>query len=97
MCGRYSITIDKTTIEYHFNARPASGQAEFEPTYNAAPSQLLHVITTYAPSAIVLAKWASFRKNGTTPRCVRKTTRALRPRQTSRCSDPLTPAGTAWS
>jgi len=57
MCDRYSITVDRNTIEYHFNARFVSGQHDFEPTYNAAPSQLLPIITTYAPSAIVLASW----------------------------------------
>lgn len=57
MCGRYSITVDKSTIEYHLNAKFVSGQYDFEPTYNAAPSQLLPIITTYAPSAIVFAKW----------------------------------------
>lgn len=57
MCGRYSITIDKSSIEYHFNAKFVSGQIDFEPTYNAAPSQLLPIITTYAPTAITLGKW----------------------------------------
>ena len=57
MCGRYSMTIDKSTIEYHFNAKFASGRIGFEPTYNAAPSQLLPIITTYAPTQIVLARW----------------------------------------
>jgi len=51
MCGRYSITVDKSTIEYHFNAKFVSGQHDFEPTYNAAPSQLLPIITTYAASS----------------------------------------------
>jgi putative SOS response-associated peptidase YedK len=46
MCGRYSITIDKSAIEYHFNAKFVSGAQEFHPTYNAAPSQLLPIITT---------------------------------------------------
>src|SRR5262244_2524602 len=57
MCGRYTLTLDKGTIEYHFNAKFASGSQEFHPTYNAAPSQLLPIIKTYAPSEIVLAKW----------------------------------------
>ena len=35
MCGRYSITVDKSTIEYHFNAKFVSGQIDFEATYNA--------------------------------------------------------------
>jgi putative SOS response-associated peptidase YedK len=43
MCGRYSITIDKSTIEYHFNAKFATGQQEFTLTYNAAPSQLFPI------------------------------------------------------
>jgi len=46
MCGRYSITIDNGTIERRFNARFATGQQEFEPTYNAAPSHLVPIITT---------------------------------------------------
>jgi len=51
------LTIDKSTIEYHFNAKFASGQEEFELNYNAVPSQLLAIITTYAPTEIKLAKW----------------------------------------
>jgi putative SOS response-associated peptidase YedK len=57
LCGRYSITIDKSTIEYHFNAKFATGQQEFHPTYNAVMSQLLPIITTYAPTAITMARW----------------------------------------
>jgi putative SOS response-associated peptidase YedK len=57
MCGRYTITIDKSTIERRFNAKFSSDHIDFEPTYNAAPSQLLPIITTYAPDHIVLAKW----------------------------------------
>lgn len=57
MCGRYSITIDKSTIERRFNAKFAIGRQEFHPTYNAAPSQLLPIITTYAADTIVLARW----------------------------------------
>jgi putative SOS response-associated peptidase YedK len=57
MCGRYTVTIDKSTIEYHFNAKFASGHEEFEPNYNAVASQLLPIITTYAPTQISLARW----------------------------------------
>jgi putative SOS response-associated peptidase YedK len=57
MCGRYSTTVDKATIEYHFNAKFSSGNIEYEPNYNAVPSQLLPIITTYAPTQILLAKW----------------------------------------
>jgi putative SOS response-associated peptidase YedK len=56
MWGRYTITVDKSTIEYHFNAKFSSGQQEFGPNYNAVPSQLLPIITTYAPTQISLAK-----------------------------------------
>jgi hypothetical protein len=31
MCGRYTITVDKTSIEYHFNAKFVAAQQEFEP------------------------------------------------------------------
>jgi putative SOS response-associated peptidase YedK len=65
MCGRYSITVDKSTIEYHFNVKFSSGKIAFQPTYNAAPSQLLPIITTYAPTEIVLGKW------GFVPQCNR--------------------------
>jgi putative SOS response-associated peptidase YedK len=57
MCGRYSITVDKSTIERRFGAKFLTGQQEFEPTYNAAPSQLLPIITTEAPENVTLAKW----------------------------------------
>jgi putative SOS response-associated peptidase YedK len=57
MCGRYTVTIDKSTIEHRFNAKFSSGQIAFEPTYNAAPSQRLPIITPYAPGEITLAKW----------------------------------------
>jgi putative SOS response-associated peptidase YedK len=35
MCGRHTMTVDKSTIEYRFGAKFMSGH--FEPTYNAAP------------------------------------------------------------
>src|ERR1700694_1829563 len=57
MCGRYTITIDKDSIERHFNAKFFTSSTDFAPTYNAAPSQLLPIITTYAPNDITLAKW----------------------------------------
>jgi putative SOS response-associated peptidase YedK len=40
MCGRYTITVDKTSIEYHFNAKFVAAQQEFEPNYNAVGSRL---------------------------------------------------------
>jgi putative SOS response-associated peptidase YedK len=67
MGGRYSITGDKSTIERRFNAKFVTGQVEFEPTYNAAPSQLLPIITTYAPEDIALGKWGFVPEEGPIP------------------------------
>jgi putative SOS response-associated peptidase YedK len=77
MCGRYSITVDKSMIEYHFNAKFGSGQEEFDPNYNAVPSQLLPIITTYAPTQIKFAKW------GFVPSDWRKSSR-IRPQNNAR-------------
>jgi hypothetical protein len=33
MCGRYTITIDKSTIERRFNAKFFAGNTEFTATY----------------------------------------------------------------
>jgi putative SOS response-associated peptidase YedK len=59
MCGRYSITIDKSTIEKHFGAKFYIAQAhyDYEATYNAAPSQYLPIIRTYSPDRVELARW----------------------------------------
>jgi putative SOS response-associated peptidase YedK len=57
MCGRYTITIDKSTIEHRFGGRFYIAHADFEPTYNAAPSQFLPIIRTHHPDRIELAKW----------------------------------------
>ena len=63
MCGRYTLTIDRSTIEHHFGARFYIAQQEFEPTYNAAPSQLLPIIRTYRPNTIQLATWGFWPEN----------------------------------
>jgi putative SOS response-associated peptidase YedK len=59
MCGRYTLTIDKSTIEKHFGAKFYIAQAhyDFEAAYNAAPSQMLPIIRTYGPDRIQLARW----------------------------------------
>src|SRR5215510_3410836 len=59
MCGRYTLTIDKSTIENHFGAKfyIAKASYDYEATYNAAPSQMLPIIRTYAPDRIELARW----------------------------------------
>lgn len=55
MCGRYSMTVDERRLADRFGARFVSGH--FEPTYNAAPSQLLPIITNENPDEITLARW----------------------------------------
>jgi Uncharacterised protein family (UPF0182)/SOS response associated peptidase (SRAP) len=58
MCGRYTMTVDQRTVEHRFGAKFISGHFEhYEPTYNAAPSQMLPIIRTYHPDRIEFAKW----------------------------------------
>jgi putative SOS response-associated peptidase YedK len=47
MCGRYTLSIDKSTIEHRFGVRFYVAQAEYEPTFTAARSQHLPMIRTY--------------------------------------------------
>jgi hypothetical protein len=56
--GRYTLTIDKSTIKEHLGGRFYIAQPSFDwsPTYNAAPAQMLPIIRTYAPHRIELAK-----------------------------------------
>src|SRR5262245_39361939 len=42
MCGRYTITVDKSTIEYRFNAKFVSGSQEFHATYSAVTAPAYH-------------------------------------------------------
>lgn len=68
MCGRYTITIDRSTIEKQFGARFYIAQQEFEPTFNAAPSQLLPIIRTGGQDRIELARWGFVPEDWSTPR-----------------------------
>jgi putative SOS response-associated peptidase YedK len=65
MCGRYTLTIDKSTIEKRFGAKFYIAQPSYDwtPTYNAAPSQMLPIIRTYATNRIELAKWGFVRED----------------------------------
>jgi putative SOS response-associated peptidase YedK len=65
MCGRYTLTIDKSTIEKRFGGRFYIAQASYDyaPTYNAAPSQLLPIIRTHNENTIELAKWGFVRED----------------------------------
>ena len=68
MCGRYTLTIDRSTIEKHFGGRFYIAQQEFESTFNAAPSQLLPIIRTGSPNRIELARWGFVPEHWTTAR-----------------------------
>jgi hypothetical protein len=59
MCGRYTLTIDKSTIEKHFGAKfyIAEPSYDWSPTYTAAPS---HTAQTASSSRA----GASGRRNG---------------------------------
>ena len=54
MCGRYTFTAPAPAAEQRFDARFAEPAA---PTYNAAPSQRLPVVTNAAPGQIQLLRW----------------------------------------
>jgi putative SOS response-associated peptidase YedK len=54
MCGRYSLFAPREDIETRFNAE---FDFEFEPRYNAAPSQDLPVITGESPDTIQRMEW----------------------------------------
>lgn len=70
MCGRYTISIDKTTIEKRFGAKFYVAQPSFEwsPTFNAAPSQMLPIVRTHNATRIELASWGSGRMSGSAAR-----------------------------
>jgi putative SOS response-associated peptidase YedK len=60
MCGRFSLTAEPHHIEMRFGAKFIT--TDFEPTYNAAPSQMLPVILGRSPlknseHEIVMARW----------------------------------------
>jgi putative SOS response-associated peptidase YedK len=65
MCGRYTLTVDKKTIEKRFGGRFYIAQPAYDwtPTFNAAPSQLLPIIRTHNPERIELAKWGFVRED----------------------------------
>jgi len=58
MCGRYTLTIDQSTIEKRFGAKfyIAESAYDWAPTFNAAPSQMLPIIRTYATNRIEVAR-----------------------------------------
>ena len=54
MCGRFSIFTPTEKIQRRFNVLFTE---EFKPTYNAAPTQSLPVITQDEPRTIDLYRW----------------------------------------
>ena len=101
MCGRYTLTIDKSTIEKRFGANFYIAQPcelTGQPTYNAAPSQLLPIIRTHHHDRIELAQVGLRARGLEAPRAsARRTTPASKPRQRSRCSPAHSAAVTASS
>jgi len=55
MCGRYSISKSETEVAKRFGVKIESNL--FAVRYNAAPSQILPVITNEDPSKIVFQRW----------------------------------------
>lgn len=56
MCGRYSISASQEILEDRFQAKFFE-DAQYEPRYNAAPSQILPVILNTEPGHIEMARW----------------------------------------
>jgi putative SOS response-associated peptidase YedK len=50
MCGRYRLSLRKEVIEEHFDA--ISGEEDWSPRYNIAPTHLLVVIRQYPKKSI---------------------------------------------
>jgi putative SOS response-associated peptidase YedK len=59
MCGRYTLTIAKSTIEKRFGGKfyIAEPSYDWTPTFNAAPLQMLPIVRTHHEDRIELAKW----------------------------------------
>jgi putative SOS response-associated peptidase YedK len=57
MCGRFTITAQPKIIEKRFGVKFIETDPKWHPNYNAAPSQLLPVITNEDPTHITLAQW----------------------------------------
>ncbi|MCR5886961.1 SOS response-associated peptidase [Hymenobacter sp. J193] len=54
MCGRYTLTVPPSLLEKRFEA---SVPLDVAPTYNAAPSQRLPIITNTEPGKVQLFQW----------------------------------------
>jgi putative SOS response-associated peptidase YedK len=54
MCGRFTITATKKEIRERFEVK---FPGEWKPNYNAAPTQILPIITNEHSDKITLAKW----------------------------------------
>lgn len=54
MCGRYSLLLDRETLGRRFDATVGD---DYEPRYNAAPGQLLPVVTGDDPTTVSHKQW----------------------------------------
>lgn len=54
MCGRYSIGAEIKALAQNLDVKVPP---DFEPNYNAAPSQKLPVVSNYQPSSFTLYQW----------------------------------------
>ncbi|QRV13917.1 SOS response-associated peptidase [Haloterrigena salifodinae] len=57
MCGRYTLMVERGTLEERFDARFADGGNGFEPRYNMAPGQRLPVVANDEPETIRRLEW----------------------------------------
>ncbi len=55
MCGRYTLVSSTGKVKAHFNVE--ADEASFTPTYNAAPSQRLPVISSSNPEGLSFYRW----------------------------------------
>ncbi|MES2731930.1 MAG: SOS response-associated peptidase [Bacteroidota bacterium] len=56
MCGRFTLTQNLRQVEQHFGVKVAQAD-EYHPTYNAAPTQYLPVITNLQSDTLQFFRW----------------------------------------
>src|SRR5260221_14359960 len=57
MCGRFTLASQPKIIEYRFGVKSFRTAPWWKPNFNAAPEQLLPIITNEDPTAITFAQW----------------------------------------
>ena len=61
MCLRYTITVLPSDLELWLNVKSPD---TYKPRFNAAPNQMLPIITSDNPREVVMAHWGFIRKTG---------------------------------